>query len=233
MTGPPFRAVVFDLDGTLVDTLPDILPALNRLLTEEGRRAVKYEEGRRMMGHGSRKMIERAWAATGPRADENAIDRYCDRFLEYYLAAPAEFSAPYPGALDALQSLSTDGAVLGVCTNKPHEVTLKLLEALSLLPCFAAVLGGDALPVRKPDAGHLLAVLERMGAARDSAAMVGDSEIDVATARNAGVPVVVVDFGYSVLAPAELGADATISHLDELGAVLAAGLTPQGGITDQ
>lgn len=231
MTGAPFRAVVFDLDGTLVDTLPDILPALNRVMAEEGRRAVTYEEGRRMMGRGSRKMIERAWAATGPHADEHALDRYCDRFLDYYLAAPAGLSAPYPGALDALQSLSAAGAVLGVCTNKPHEVTLKLLEALSLLPCFAAVLGGDALQVRKPDAGHLLAVLERLGAAVDSAAMVGDSEIDVATARNAGVPVIVVDFGYTALPTAELGADSVISHFDELAGALA-GLTPQGGAID-
>ena len=115
--------------------------------------------------------------------------------------------------------------MLGICTNKPHEVTLKLLAALSLLPYFATVIGGDALPVRKPDAGHLLAVLERMSAARDSAVMVGDSKIDVPTARNAGIPVVVVDFGYSARAPAELGADATISHLDELTGVLA-GMIP-------
>jgi phosphoglycolate phosphatase len=221
MTGAPFRAVVFDLDGTLVDTLPDILPALNRLMAEEGRRPITTAEGRRMMGQGSRKLIERACTATGNLPDEGAIERYYNRFIEYYMAAPAERSAPYPGAAAMLQNLSAAGVTLGVCTNKPHEATLRVLDGLALRPYFAAVLGGDALDVRKPDAGHLRAVLAAMGAGSDSAAMVGDSEIDVAAARNAGVPVIVVDFGYSALAPAALGADAVISHLGDLPDALA------------
>lgn len=232
MTAQPFLAVVFDLDGTLVDTLPDILPALNRVMEEEGRRAITYEEGRRMMGQGSRRMIERAWTATGPDAEDGALDRYYARFIDNYTAAPAAHSTPYPGVPQALQSLADEGAVLGVCTNKPHQPTLRLLEELSLLSRFASVLGGDALDMRKPDAGHLLAVLDRLGTGRDEAAMVGDSEIDVATARNAGLPVIVVDFGYTALLPAELGADAVISHFDELIGALASvgnGPLPQRG----
>ena len=157
----------------------------------------------------------------GESPDEGAIERYYNRFVEYYMAAPAARSAPFPGAAEVLQNLSAAGVALGVCTNKPHGATLRVLDALALLPYFAAVLGGDALDVRKPDAGHLRAVLAAMGAGADSAAMVGDSEIDVAAARNAGVPVIVVDFGYTALAPAELGADGVISHLGDLPDALA------------
>jgi len=213
----PPRAVVFDLDGTLVDTLADILSALNRVMGEESLRAIAYDEGRVMVGGGARWLVEQALAEAGGVTDTARIDACYARFLEYYLAEPAAASRPFAGVTEALDRLAAAGHLFGVCTNKPHEITLRVLEALDLSRYFgAAVLGGDALPIRKPDAAHLLAVLGQMGATPERALMVGDSETDVATARNAGVPVVVVDFGYTAKPAAELGADAVISSFAEL-----------------
>lgn len=218
----PPRAVVFDLDGTLVDTLGDILTALNRVMDEEGLRAIAYGEGRLMVGGGARRLVEQALAEAGGGADTARVDACYARFLDYYLAAPAIESRPFAGVTEVLARLAAAGHLFGVCTNKPHEITLRLLDALDLARFFgAAVLGGDALSVRKPDAAHLLAVLGQLGATPERALMVGDSETDVATARNAGVPVAVVDFGYTAKPAAELGADAVISSFDELPGVIA------------
>lgn len=215
-----FEAVVFDLDGTLIDTLPDILAALNRLMGEEGRREIAYEEGRYMVGHGTRVMLERAFAATGPTQTAEILDSLNRRFVDYYLAAPAVMSAPYDGVEETLAALAADGVILGVCTNKPHEISLRILGELGLDRHFAAAIGGDALDVHKPDAAHLLTTIARMGAVPGKAVMVGDSEIDVRTARNADVPVVVVEYGYTAKPPHTLGADAVIAGFDGLSAAL-------------
>jgi len=218
----PPRAIVFDLDGTLVDTLADILNALNRVMTEEGLRDIAYAEGRVMVGGGARWLVEQALRDAGAGNDTGRLDACYARFLDYYLAAPAVASRPFAGVTETLARLGTAGHRFGVCTNKPHEITLRVLEALDLDRFFgAAVLGGDALAVRKPDAGHLLAVLGQMGAGPDRALMVGDSETDVAAARNAGVPVALVDFGYTARPAAELGADAVISSFGELPEIIA------------
>jgi len=218
----PPRAIVFDLDGTLVDTLGDILNALNRVMVEEGLRDIAHEEGRIMVGGGARWLVEQALAEAGGGADTARVDACYARFLDYYLAAPAVASRPFPGVTEVLGRLAADGHLFGVCTNKPHEITLRVLEALDLARFFgAAVLGGDALAVRKPDAAHLLAVLGQMGADPARALMIGDSETDVAVARNAGVPVAVVDFGYTARPASELGADAVISSFAELPGMIA------------
>ncbi len=215
-----FEAVVFDLDGTLIDTLPDILSALNRLMDEQSRRPITYEEGRRMVGSGTRVMIERAHAATGSVPEAGALDRLNGRFVEYYLAAPAAQSVPYGGVRETLEALSGAGLVLGVCTNKPHDISRRILAALGLDHFFAAALGGDALDVHTPDPGHLLATLEGMAMDPGGAIMVGDSEIDVQTARNAGMPVVVVEYGYTAKPPEQLGADAVIADFHGLTAAM-------------
>ena len=219
---PSFATVVFDLDGTLADTMPDILSALNRVMAEEGLREISYAEGRTLVGGGARALMEMALAAAAPgKLPEPAIDACYARFLDYYRAEPAVRSRPYPGVIEALSSLRAAGCGLGVCTNKPHDLTLDVLAGLGLAPFFGdAVLGGDALDVRKPDARHLHAVIARAGIAAGASAMVGDSETDVATARAANVPVVAVSFGYTALAPADLGADALIDHFGELGDTL-------------
>lgn len=160
--GPPPRAIVFDLDGTLVDTLHDILSALNRVMGEEALRAITYDEGRVMVGGGARWLVEQAMREAKGDTSTARIDACYARFLDYYLAAPAVSSRPFDGVTDMLTRLGAAGHLFGVCTNKPHEITLCVLEALDLSRFFgAAVLGGDALGVRKPDAGHLLAVLGR------------------------------------------------------------------------
>jgi phosphoglycolate phosphatase len=219
---PLFATIVFDLDGTLADTMPDILSALNRVLAEEGLRAVSRDEGRVMVGGGARVLMEKALAVTAPHPlPEPTIDDYYARFLAYYDAEPALRSRPFPGVIETLAALRADGCRLGVCTNKPHCLTLEVLAGLGLAEFFGeAVLGGDALAVRKPDPRHLRAVIARAGAEDGASVMVGDSETDVAAARAAGVPVVAVSFGYSVLPAAELGADILIDRFDELGAAL-------------
>jgi phosphoglycolate phosphatase len=219
---PAFATVVFDLDGTLADTLPDILSALNRVMAEEGLRSVSFAEGRTLVGGGARLLMEHALAVTAPALPpEPAIDACYARFLDYYAAEPALRSRPFPEVIEALTALRDAGCRLGVCTNKPHDLTLAVLAGLGLDGFFGdAVLGGDALAVRKPDPRHLRAVIERAGDGAGASVMVGDSETDVAAARNAAVPVVAVSFGYTALAPGELGADLVIDHFGELPAAL-------------
>jgi phosphoglycolate phosphatase len=216
------HAVIFDLDGTLVDTLPDLHVALNRVLEEEGLQTLAPAETRLMIGGGARNLIELAFQKRQVAAEGNRIDAGFNRFLNYYGAAPTVHSCPYPGVLEALVTLSNSGAALGVCTNKPQDMTNQVLQGLQLAHFFGdAVIGGDALSIRKPDAGHLLAVVEKTGRAAEKTIMVGDSETDVGAARNAGIPVIAVDFGYTALTPEELKADIVISHFDELLSALA------------
>lgn len=215
--------MVFDLDGTLVDTLPDIQHALNRVLSEEGLRTISYEQGRTFVGGGAHNLIEKAFTSIGAAGDDPRIDPAFDRFIEYYVAEPAVRSRLFPGVREALNLFRDAGVSMGVCTNKPYDITLLVLDQMGIADYFGdAVLGGDSLPVRKPHADHLLAVLRLLDVAESQAAMVGDSETDVASARNAGLPVIAVDFGYTALAPHELKADRVISHFDELPAALIA-----------
>lgn len=211
------HAVIFDLDGTLVDTLPDLHVALNRVLKEEGLQTLAPAETRLMIGGGARNLIDLAFEKRQVANDMAKVDAGFNRFLNYYGAAPTVHSRPYPGVLEALVALSNGGTALGVCTNKPQDMTNQVLEGLQLAHFFGdAVIGGDTLPIHKPDAGHLLAVVEKTGRTAEKTFMVGDSETDVGAARNAGIPVIVVDFGYTALTPEELKADLIISHFDDL-----------------
>ncbi len=214
-------AVVLDLDGTLVETAPDLCAALNHVLAADGLAPMRVAEVRDMIGDGAARLIERGLAAGGAPAGAAEVEARLALFLDYYGAHVAVESAPYPGVRETLAKLKGRGHKLGVCTNKPHGMSVKLLAALGLEGCFEAVLGGDSLAVRKPHGGHLLGVLEAMGAEPGDAVMVGDSENDVACARAAGVPVIVVSYGYSALAPAELGADLVIERFADLAPALA------------
>ncbi len=212
-----FRAVVFDLDGTLVDTLPDIHEALNRALAEDGLDPIDENACRRMIGGGAHNLIEQAFGMIGEATDSPRIDAVFERFLVLYAAEPAIRSLPFPGVIDTLDWLRGQNVALGICTNKPDGLTALVLEQLGLASYFGeAVIGGEGLPVRKPDPGHLLEVVRRTGHAPSQALMVGDSETDVAAARNAGLPVIAVDFGYTRVPPAELGADILISDFAHL-----------------
>lgn len=213
----PFKAIVFDLDGTLVDTLPDIHEALNRALAEARLATIDEAACRNMIGGGARNLIEQAFTVIGETPDETRIDELFERFLDLYRDEPAIRSKPFPGVIDALEVLQGRGLALGICTNKPQDLSELVLDGLNMGRFFGdVVIGGDTLPIRKPDAGHLLEVIQRLGHVPADAVMVGDSATDVGAARNAGVPVIVVDFGYTDRPAAELGADALISHFDAL-----------------
>jgi phosphoglycolate phosphatase len=205
--------LVFDLDGTLVDSVPDLSAALNGVLRERGRRAVTAGEVRRMVGDGVAALVERGLAATGD------IDGLADaqaRFLATYEAAPAALSRLYEGVPKTLERLRAAGARLGICTNKPQAATMGVLAGLGIAGCFEAVLGGDAVAARKPDPRHLLAVVERLGATPAEAAMIGDNENDYAAARGAGIPIILMRYGY-LRAPAEsLAPDAWLERFAEI-----------------
>jgi len=222
----PALTLVFDLDGTLVDTAPDLVDTLNVVLAREELPTIAYAEARTMIGGGARRMIERALAAEGRSFVQADIDRLFTAFIDHYAAHIADRSRPFPGLEGALDRLG--GARFAVCTNKLEWLSRKLLEALGLAPRFAAICGQDTFRVQKPDPEILRRTILQAGGTLDRAVMVGDSANDIDTARAAGVPVVAVDFGYSEIAVAKLGPDRVISHFDELPAAVAA-LAPTRG----
>lgn len=207
-------ALVFDLDGTLVDSLPDLRSALNAMLRAMHCRELGADEVRLMIGDGTRALVERALIATG--ADITALDAAHKLFLETYEAAPARFSRLYPGVARTLAALRGSGARLAVCTNKPQSATLAVLDSFGIRPCFDAVLGGDTVPFRKPDPRHLLAAIEQMHAMSTEAVMIGDNENDYAAARAAGIPVILMRYGYLRVPPATLTPNAWLDDFAQL-----------------
>ena len=209
----PFDLVVFDLDGTLVDTGPDLTAALNHVLVRKGRQSVTEVAVRDMVGLGAARLLERGFAATGGVTPELVREGLAD-FLDYYAGNICVHSRPYAGVEQALDHLRAAGHRLAVCTNKPVAMSEALLEALGWTGRFVANVGGDSLPVRKPDPAHLHETIARAGGGR--AAFVGDSIVDVATARAAMVPIITVSFGFADRPASELGGDILIHHYDEL-----------------
>ncbi|MCR6628886.1 MAG: phosphoglycolate phosphatase [Magnetospirillum sp.] len=190
------RAVLFDLDGTLIHSLPDLTSAVNHILAEEGRDAVTEAEVGPMVGDGAHTLMERAFAARGgmPAVGAAAV---LSRFLAFYEANATTLTRPFPHVAETLARLKDKGLVLAVCTNKPTAATHEILQALELDHYFAVVVGGDDTPALKPSPVHVDTVLDRLGVARDEAVMVGDSVNDVLAAKGAQVPCIVVTFGYS------------------------------------
>jgi phosphoglycolate phosphatase len=213
------KFVVFDLDGTLVDSLPDIAAALNGALAEIGAAPLPLDLVRGMVGDGSPTLVARALAAAGIAADRSA-DRLA-RFVALYAAAPVANTVVYPGVRETLATLAAAGWHMGICTNKLQAATLAVLRGLRLENYFAAVVGGDVTPARKPDPRHLLAVLEALGGEAAVAVMVGDNEHDVAAARGAGARSVLVSYGYARVDLADIPADRRIDGFAELPAALA------------
>lgn len=212
--------VVFDLDGTLVDTAPDLTSALNYALSVLERPPVAAESVRHMVGHGARKLLERGLVASGG-ATPAMIEAGVPAFLEYYWQHIADGSRPFPGVGPALDRLAVAGCRLAVCTNKPVALAQGLLGALGWTERFGAVLGFDSVPLPKPDPGHVWATIDAVGGRVEDTVYVGDSMTDVAAARAAGVPVVVVSFGFSDRPASALGADLVIDHYDDLDGALA------------
>ena len=209
----PFDTIVFDLDGTLADTAPDLAAVLNHVLVSLGREAVPVDSVRHLVGHGARALLRRGLAATG-EASEELVEAGFPLYLEHYSANICRGTRAYPGIEAALDDFAARGVALAVCTNKLESLSLKLLDALGWSGRFKAVVGGDTLATRKPDPAMLHEAVARAGGGR--AAFVGDSITDADTARAAGLPFVAVSFGFSDRPASELGADAVIDGFDEL-----------------
>jgi phosphoglycolate phosphatase len=213
MTDFAFDVVAFDLDGTLADTAPDLAASLNHVLTAMGREEVPEESVRYLVGHGARALLRKGLAATG-EASEDLVEHGFPLFIDYYSANICDGTAIYPRIEAALDALCLQGVALALCTNKPEALTLRLLAALGWSNRFQAVVGGDTLPVRKPDPAPLHEAIARAGGGR--AAFVGDSITDADTARAAGVPFIAVSFGFSDRPAGQLGADIVIDDYAEL-----------------
>lgn len=213
--------LAFDLDGTLVDTAPDLIGTLNVLLREEGLAPRPLAEARPFIGRGARWLIERGFSAAGHDLPADKIAGLFDRFIDHYLAHIADESRPFPGVREALARVRAAGARTVVCTNKRTDLSRALLDALDLTPLFDAVVGADAAPAIKPDPRHLIAAVDEAGGRVSRALMVGDAATDAGAARAAGAPLVLVSFGYTEIPAAELAPDALIDHFDELPAAAA------------
>lgn len=216
----PSRTIVFDLDGTLVDTAPDLIDALNFILAREGMPPVPLQSARTMIGAGARKLLERGLELDGRETSASELSRLTDDFIAYYADHIADSSRPFDGLEAALDDLASHGYRLAVCTNKLEWLSKRLLDRLALSTRFAAICGADTFGVAKPDPAIFRQTVARAGGDVTSAIMVGDAGPDVGVARRAGVPVIGVSFGYTEVPIADLKPDRVIDHMSELRAAI-------------
>ena len=214
------RAVIFDLDGTLVDTAPDLMRATNHVLASLGRLPVTEDQVRHFVGHGARALITRGLAATGGLPNDFDIETHHRNFIDHYVGNIAEGSLPFPGVVDLLERLRAEDIGLGVCTNKLESLSVKLLEALDLRKYFGSVVGPDTIGIAKPDPRPFHEAVARLGLEAPRAVMVGDSETDILTARAARVPIVAVPFGYTPTPISDFNPDFLVPHFSEMYDVL-------------
>jgi phosphoglycolate phosphatase len=205
--------LIFDFDGTLIESAPELQHCLNAILAEHGRPALPVEAVKKMIGNGVKKLVERGFEATGGAPAD--FEATVERFMEHYHAAPVEDTL-YDGVRPTLDLLRKAGHRMAICTNKPYQATTRILNGLEIAEFFEAVAGGDSFSVRKPDPGHLLGVLEILGTTPSRAIMIGDSPNDIGCALAAKVRSVAVTYGYSNVPHAELGADVLIDRFDAL-----------------
>ena len=225
--------VVFDLDGTLVDTAPDLVATLNVIFRREGLPPVDYKVARNMVGGGARVMIERGLAAEGRKLAPAEVERLVRDFIDHYAAHIADHSRPFPGLAAALDALAAGGCHLAVCTNKLQWLAIRLLDALGLSRRFVAICGADTFGLQKPDPELLRRTIAQASGDPAHAIMVGDSISDIAMARAAGVPVVAMDYGYTETPVSEFGPDRVIGALADLPStvfeLLGAAVRPRAG----
>jgi phosphoglycolate phosphatase len=217
----PAWTIVFDLDGTLIDTAPDLIDTLNVVFAREGLPPVPYETARCLIGGGARMMIAGGMQVEGATITPEKLDRLFADFIAHYTEHIAVRSRPFPGLTDALDTLAGEGCRFAVCTNKLERLSVLLLDALKLTSRFAAICGQDTFGVQKPDPEVLRRTITAADGDPRRAIMIGDSLTDIRTARAAGIPVIAVDFGYSERPVAEYGPDHVISHFGELNAAVA------------
>ncbi len=212
----PVNTVVFDLDGTLVDTAPDLTAATNAILTAHGRRPVSLGEVREMVGQGARKLIVRGFEATGEALDEARLEPLYQNFIDHYVANIAVNSAPYPGALELLERCHAAGLGMAVCTNKLEALSVRLIDELNLSHYFSAIIGPDTIGIGKPDPAPYHEAVARAGGSTPTSVMIGDSATDIATAKAAGAPVIAVSFGYTDTHVSAFEPDHVVDHFDEV-----------------
>lgn len=213
------KSIVFDLDGTLIDSVPAVAAAINQVLAREGREAISVAQAKAMVGGGAMETLLLALQATGG-GDAAQASALMGRYYEAYLDDPAANTVVYPGVMEVLESFSAGGVAMGICTNKPGETTRPVIEALGLDKFFTATLTPADTQFPKPDGRHVLETLAAMGRTADGAFFVGDSETDVSAANDAGIPVVCVTYGYCHVPFAELDTLALIDTFGELPGVL-------------
>jgi len=214
------HAIVWDLDGTLVDSAPDLASALNTVLDMRGFFTLSIDEVRKMIGNGVPKLVERGFNAVGVRPDAAQLEEFVAMFVTEYKACATDSTCPYPGVVEALQELHSMNIPMGVCTNKPKAFTRQILEGLGLSGYFSSVVGGDSTSARKPDPEPVLACLRGLATEPESSLMIGDSVHDVHAARAAGVHIGVVPWGYRSAPVEELGADFVLHDLAGLAGMI-------------
>lgn len=218
MTGRDLEGwtIAFDLDGTLVETAPDLIGTLNRMLAQRDLPSVPLNSARHLIGRGAIALLKRGFEAAGAEWDEAASPTLLKAFLADYLEHIADGSTAYPGAIEALDVLAERGAILCVATNKPTDLAVALFRAIGLESRFAVICGPQSVSARKPDAAHIRETVLQAGGDPTRAIMVGDSITDLDAARATGVPCILTTFGYTDIPASELGADAVIDHFDVL-----------------
>ena len=209
-------SIIFDLDGTLLDTAPDLAAALNLVLKEEGCQSLPLSSVRSLVGRGAVHMIKEGLTQAGMRIDGALPEELRTRFLDHYRACCIQRTTPFPGVVEALTKLRQTGHPLAVCTNKSYAMSVAIIEGLKLNHFFSGIIGGDTLAHAKPNPAPIHAAIGLTGGSTETAIMVGDSITDVRAAFAAGIPVIAVTFGYTEIAPRDLGADAIIDHFDQL-----------------
>ena len=218
----PAPTIVFDLDGTLIDTAPDLVDTLNVVFAREGLPPVPYETARSLIGGGARAMIARGVEAEGRVVAPANLEQMFDDFIAHYSAHIADRSQPFAGLTDALDTLAARGCRFAVCTNKLERLSVLLLEHLKLADRFEAICGQDTFSIQKPDPEILRRTIAAAGGTIQRSVMIGDSATDIRTARAAGIPVIAVDFGYSERPVSEFGPNRIISHFEQLPLAVAA-----------
>jgi phosphoglycolate phosphatase len=216
----PLKGLIFDLDGTLLDSAPDLRQAVNLMLAEHGRRPLSLDEVKAMTGDGSMALVQRAFKVTGDIISDDVFP-YVQQFIGHYRNIKADPAQIYPHVVPILDKYHEVGVMLGICTNKQEAASYRVLEELNLLQYFEFIAGGDTFPVHKPNPGHLQGVITALDVPRETCVFVGDGINDVRAARGAEIPCVVVTHGYGAVDRDDLNADSTIAGFDELPEALA------------